>query len=233
MKKHSSLLSTSTVKRTSSSERMGTLTRKESTGETKGNRTRSGSTGSNSSGKRTSERLLHWQHICQAPSPGASVSRFCNIAKGMRRVTHCKAQLSGHPALLRLQYAHMSLLIFPPSEALSSDSGLTRKQVFYSVLSDLTILCPPSPPQPPSHLLPTILSDSTTSPTPLEARSMNITPDSKSAPDRVTPKARGGKAAVFSLPLRKSPSQTSYTPLDTPSYKSPIKSPSQYFQICY
>ncbi|XP_048830553.1 echinoderm microtubule-associated protein-like 1 isoform X5 [Brienomyrus brachyistius] len=45
----------STVKRTSSTERMGTLTRKESTGDAKSSRTRAGSTGSNSSGKRTSE----------------------------------------------------------------------------------------------------------------------------------------------------------------------------------
>nr|XP_023684064.1 echinoderm microtubule-associated protein-like 1 isoform X3 [Paramormyrops kingsleyae] len=45
----------STVKRTSSTERMGTLTRKESIGDTKSSRTRAGSTGSNSSGKRTSE----------------------------------------------------------------------------------------------------------------------------------------------------------------------------------
>ncbi|XP_064193239.1 echinoderm microtubule-associated protein-like 1 isoform X3 [Anguilla rostrata] len=45
----------SSVKRTSSSERMGLLARKESAGEFKSNRTRSGSTGSNSSAKRTSE----------------------------------------------------------------------------------------------------------------------------------------------------------------------------------
>lgn len=41
------------------------------------------------------------------------------------------------------------------------------------------------------------------------------------------------KAPNFSLQLRKSGSLSSYAPLDTPSYCSPIKSPSQYFQICY
>lgn len=41
------------------------------------------------------------------------------------------------------------------------------------------------------------------------------------------------KTPNFSLQLRKSGSLSSYSPLDTPSYRSPIKSPSQYFQICY
>lgn len=36
----------------------------------------------------------------------------------------------------------------------------------------------------------------------------------------------------FTLNLHKSTSGQS-APQDTPSYKSPIKSPSQYFQICY
>lgn len=48
---------------------------------------------------------------------------------------------------------------------------------------------------------------------------------SKAPPARKTPS--------FSLQLRKSGSLSSYSPLDTPSYRSPIKSPSQYFQICY
>lgn len=38
------------------------------------------------------------------------------------------------------------------------------------------------------------------------------------------------KPPSFSPPLRQS---GSYSPLDTPSYCSPLKSPSQYFQICY
>lgn len=41
------------------------------------------------------------------------------------------------------------------------------------------------------------------------------------------------KPPSFSLDLRKSGSLSSYSSLDTPSYCSPIKSPSQYFQICY
>lgn len=41
------------------------------------------------------------------------------------------------------------------------------------------------------------------------------------------------KPPNFNLQLRKSGSLSSYSALDTPSYRSPIKSPSQYFQICY
>lgn len=41
------------------------------------------------------------------------------------------------------------------------------------------------------------------------------------------------KVPSFSLRLRNSGSLTSYSSLDTPSYCSPLKSPSQYFQICY
>lgn len=40
------------------------------------------------------------------------------------------------------------------------------------------------------------------------------------------------KPPSISLQLRKSGSLSSYS-LDTPSYRSPVKSPSQYFQICY
>ncbi|KAG5277338.1 hypothetical protein AALO_G00116380 [Alosa alosa] len=41
--------------------------------------------------------------------------------------------------------------------------------------------------------------------------------------------------AAFVLPLQRSSCQsvTSISPLDVPAYKSPIKLPSQYFQICY
>uniref|UniRef100_A0A8C9S468 EMAP like 1 n=2 Tax=Scleropages formosus TaxID=113540 RepID=A0A8C9S468_SCLFO len=52
------LVSFSTVKRTSSSERMGSIQRKESIGDSKSSRTRAGSTSSNSSGKRSSESKL-------------------------------------------------------------------------------------------------------------------------------------------------------------------------------
>ncbi|XP_035284889.1 echinoderm microtubule-associated protein-like 1 isoform X2 [Anguilla anguilla] len=80
----------SSVKRTSSSERMGLLARKESAGEFKSNRTRSGSTGSNSSAKRTSES-----------KPKEPV-----FSAGMRRVTHCKEEgyvkmyLKGRPVTM-------------------------------------------------------------------------------------------------------------------------------------
>ncbi|KAJ8009489.1 hypothetical protein DPEC_G00089410 [Dallia pectoralis] len=37
----------------------------------------------------------------------------------------------------------------------------------------------------------------------------------------------------FTLPLQKSNNQNTYSPLDVSNYKSPLKSPSQYFQICY
>lgn len=43
----------------------------------------------------------------------------------------------------------------------------------------------------------------------------------------------GRKTPSFNLHLRKSGSLLSYSSLDTPSYRSPVKSPSQYFQICY
>lgn len=41
------------------------------------------------------------------------------------------------------------------------------------------------------------------------------------------------KTPSFSLQLKKPGRLSSYSSLDTPSYCSPIKSPSQYFQICY
>ena len=60
-------------------------------------------------------------------------------------------------------------------------------------------------------------------------------PVSKAAPlsEKGGAKAPVRKPPTFTLPLKKSASQLSYSPLDTPSYRSPIKSPSQYFQICY
>lgn len=69
--------------------------------------------------------------------------------------------------------------------------------------------------------------------TTVTGRTASATPDTaKGASDKAS-RTGGRKAPPFSLPLRKCPSQTSYSPLDTPSYRSPIKSPSQYFQICY
>lgn len=44
---------------------------------------------------------------------------------------------------------------------------------------------------------------------------------------------QGRKPPNFNLQQRNSGSLSPYSPLDTPSYRSPVKSPSQYFQICY
>lgn len=50
-----------------------------------------------------------------------------------------------------------------------------------------------------------------------------------------SPRKSGGarKTPSVNLHLRKSGSLLSHSSLDTPSYRSPVKSPSQYFQICY
>ncbi|XP_047466630.1 echinoderm microtubule-associated protein-like 1 isoform X8 [Mugil cephalus] len=64
----------STVRRASSNEHVGTLTRKDS-GDSKNNRTRAGSTGSNSSGKRSESK-----------------QRDPVFNAGTRRVTHCKEE---------------------------------------------------------------------------------------------------------------------------------------------
>ena len=47
--------------------------------------------------------------------------------------------------------------------------------------------------------------------------------------------ARVRKTPSISLQLRKSRSlsQSAFRPLDTPSYRGPVRSPSHYFQICY
>ncbi|KAM9551006.1 echinoderm microtubule-associated protein-like 1 isoform 1-T1 [Salvelinus alpinus] len=60
-------------------------------------------------------------------------------------------------------------------------------------------------------------------------------PQTKGVPptsDRTKPKTRKTHPA-FTLPLQKSTNQNTYSPLDTFNYKSPFKSPSHYFQICY
>ncbi|XP_064195754.1 echinoderm microtubule-associated protein-like 4 isoform X2 [Anguilla rostrata] len=62
----------------------------------------------------------------------------------------------------------------------------------------------------------------------LPVRPTSAPPKLKSPPDKVKI-----KAPALTLSLRKTSSQTGFTPLDTPGYKSPLKSPSQYFQICY
>ncbi|XP_031656859.1 echinoderm microtubule-associated protein-like 1 isoform X1 [Oncorhynchus kisutch] len=60
-------------------------------------------------------------------------------------------------------------------------------------------------------------------------------PQTKGVPpiyDRTKPKTRKTHPAS-TLPLQKSTNQNTYSPLDTFNYKSPFKSPSHYFQICY
>lgn len=62
--------------------------------------------------------------------------------------------------------------------------------------------------------------------------STHISPDAKISSSKAT-RSRGRMDVPFTLPLKKCPSHSTYSPLDTPSYRSPIKSTSQYFQICY
>ncbi|XP_036438510.1 echinoderm microtubule-associated protein-like 1 [Colossoma macropomum] len=54
-------------------------------------------------------------------------------------------------------------------------------------------------------------------------------PLDKAAPEKT--KAGAGKSSA--VPQQKSPCQSPFSPTNTPTYKSPIKSPNQYFQICY
>lgn len=63
-------------------------------------------------------------------------------------------------------------------------------------------------------------------------------PASGPPPDKVVnlvkTKAGAGTSSTVIIPLRqKSPCQSPFSPTNTPTYKNPIKSPSQYFQICY
>lgn len=57
------------------------------------------------------------------------------------------------------------------------------------------------------------------------------TESSKAGSSRKSGAAR--KTPGFNLHLRKSGGLLPYSSLDTPSYRGPVKSPSQYFQICY
>ncbi|XP_062324512.1 echinoderm microtubule-associated protein-like 1 isoform X3 [Osmerus eperlanus] len=57
-------------------------------------------------------------------------------------------------------------------------------------------------------------------------------PKAGSSKDQARPETHK-TASAFNLPLQKSTTQNTYSHMDTLSYKSPIKSPSQYFQICY
>lgn len=62
--------------------------------------------------------------------------------------------------------------------------------------------------------------------------STHISPEAKISSSKAT-QSRGRMVVPFTLPMKKCPSHSTYSPLDTPSYRSPIKSPSQYFQICH
>lgn len=61
-------------------------------------------------------------------------------------------------------------------------------------------------------------------------------PASEPPPDKAASDKRkvgAGKKPPCTLSLHRSTCQGPFSPADTPIYKSPIKSPSQYFQICY
>ncbi|XP_060773764.1 echinoderm microtubule-associated protein-like 1 [Neoarius graeffei] len=61
-------------------------------------------------------------------------------------------------------------------------------------------------------------------------------PASGPLPDKAASDKRkvgAGKKPPCTLSLHRSTCQSPFSPADTPIYKSPIKSPSQYFQICY
>ncbi|XP_032201135.1 echinoderm microtubule-associated protein-like 1 isoform X1 [Mustela erminea] len=76
----------STIKRTSSSERVSPGGRKESHGDSKGNRNRTGSTSSSSSGKKNSESKP------KEPVFSAALLSLSPKSQGKRRVTHCKEE---------------------------------------------------------------------------------------------------------------------------------------------
>lgn len=78
------------------------------------------------------------------------------------------------------------------------------------------------------------------------AKSAPTVPNSRPTRTPTPPQTKGGPPTsdrtkretcktppAFTLPLQKSTNQNTYSPLDTFNYKSPLKSPSQYFQICY
>ncbi|KAG7316565.1 hypothetical protein KOW79_020106 [Hemibagrus wyckioides] len=59
----------------------------------------------------------------------------------------------------------------------------------------------------------------------------SVCPPDKAASEKK--KVGAGKKPPCSLSLHRSTCQSPFSPAETPIYKSPIKSPSQYFQICY
>uniref|UniRef100_A0ABI7ZHM6 EMAP like 1 n=1 Tax=Felis catus TaxID=9685 RepID=A0ABI7ZHM6_FELCA len=92
----------STIKRTSSSERVSPGGRRESCGDSKGNRTRTGSTSSTSSGKKNSESKP------KEPVFSAALLSLSPKSQGKRRVIHCKEEgyvkmfLRGRPVTMYL-----------------------------------------------------------------------------------------------------------------------------------
>nr|XP_058914335.1 echinoderm microtubule-associated protein-like 1 isoform X1 [Kogia breviceps] len=92
----------STIKRTSSSERVSPGGRRESYGDSKGNRNRTGSTSSSSSGKKNSESKP------KEPVFSAALLSLSPKSQGKRRVTHCKEEgyvkmfLRGRPVTMHM-----------------------------------------------------------------------------------------------------------------------------------
>lgn len=66
---------------------------------------------------------------------------------------------------------------------------------------------------------------------------LNVCPSASGpCPDKAASDKRKvgtGKKPPCTLSLHRSTCQSPFSPAETPIYKSPIKSPSQYFQICY
>ena len=143
-----------------------------------------------------------------------------------------------------------------PKICLTSSTDLLHP---FTCLAPLSLLCPCLAPSPPNRLLlsliyvlvtvqiylsrsakrtatggslaaSTVTARSATSPQ-LTAESSKASTARRVGTASKVPPAR--KTPSLNIQLRKTGSLSSYSPLDTPSYRSPIKSPSQYFQICY
>ncbi|XP_014000239.1 echinoderm microtubule-associated protein-like 1 isoform X1 [Salmo salar] len=78
------------------------------------------------------------------------------------------------------------------------------------------------------------------------AKSAPTVPNSRPTRTPTPPQTKGGPPTsdrtkretcktppAFTLPLQKSTNQNTYSSMEMSNYKSPLKSPSQYFQICY
>ncbi|TRY59685.1 hypothetical protein DNTS_027417 [Danionella cerebrum] len=155
-KKDNSPANKSTVKRTSSSEQVGSSNRRDSGVEGKNNRTRAGSTGSNSSSKRASES---------------------------------KQRDPVFSAVTVQLYLHR-----PPKRNGSAETPKSASAV-----------------------------PSQSSSTPSETKILSDRPS----------RLGNRKLPPFSLPLRKCTSQPVHSPLEMPSYRSPIKSPNEGYVKMY